>query len=393
MSRPKLLIVTTVPQTMATILRDQPRFLSQAFDVTLATSPGHELSAVARNEEVPVEVVPMARGIDPADDVRSVVRMIRLIRRLRPQAVHSYTPKAGLITMTAAAFCRVPVRIHTFTGLIFPARTGLKRALLKWTDRITALCATRVIPEGDGVRRDLQRFAITRKSLEIIANGNIAGVDTSHFDPDDEHVKKAAQNLATEIGLEETDRVFCFVGRLHPDKGLKELLEAFAMLPPNARLVVVGAIDESAPIDAETQRGLEQARIHKIGFLEDIRLALAISDVLVLPSYREGFPNVILQAGAMCLPVIATNVSGCNEFVIPGVNGWLVEPRESEALFSAMREAMALRREQLRAMGQKSRRRVKERHERLAYWQSLRRFYEAEIRPLNDQHPIPLAER
>jgi glycosyltransferase involved in cell wall biosynthesis len=95
----------------------------------------------------------------------------------------------------------------------------------------------------------------------------------------------------------------------------------------------------------------------------------------------------------MCLPVIATNVSGCNEFVIPGVNGWLVEPRESEALFSAMREAMALRREQLRAMGQKSRRRVKERHERLAYWQSLRRFYEAEIRPLNDQHPIPLAER
>src|SRR5687768_15875483 len=119
MSVPKLLIVTTVPETLATILHDQPRFLSQRFDITLATSPGDEFTAVAQNEQVPVELVPMVRGIDLAADVRSIARMTRLIRRLRPDAVHSYTPKAGLVAMTAAALCWVPVRIHTFTGLIF----------------------------------------------------------------------------------------------------------------------------------------------------------------------------------------------------------------------------------------------------------------------------------
>lgn len=393
MNRAKLLIVTTVPETFATILRDQPRFLAERFQVTLATSPGNELAAVADNEQVPVEPVGMVRGIDLAADVRSIAQMVGLIRRIKPDAVHSYTPKAGLVAMAAAALCRVPVRIHTFTGLIFPAKSGFKRGLLKWTDRVTALCATRVIPEGDGVRSDLQRFAITRKPLRIIGNGNIAGVDTAHFDRDDEHVKKAAQNLAKEIGVGEKDRVFCFAGRLHPDKGLTELIQAFRALPKNAHLLVVGAIDKSSPISAHTERELDHPRIHQLGFLADIRPALAISDALVLPSYREGFPNVILQAGAMCLPVIATDVSGCNEFVIPGVNGWLVEPRESDALFSAMREAMALRREQLKEMGQKSRRRVKERHERRDYWQSLRRFYDEELRPFENQQPIPLADR
>lgn len=232
MSTSKLLIVTTVPETLATILRDQPRFLSQRFDVTLATSPGSELTAVVENERVPVELVPMVRGIDVPADVRSIARMARLIRRVKPDAVHSYTPKAGLVAMTAAALCRVPVRIHTFTGLIFPVSSGLKRAVLKWADRLTASCATRVIPEGEGVRRDLERFGITRKPLHVIGYGNIAGVDTSHFSSDDEDVKRAAQRLAAEIGLQGTDRVFCFIGRLHRDKGLKELVQALLPAAP-----------------------------------------------------------------------------------------------------------------------------------------------------------------
>ena len=392
MSRLKLLIVTTAAETLATILRDQPRFLAQQFDVTLATSPGKEVTAVAQNELVPVELVPLVRGIDVAADVVSIARMAKLIRRVSPDAVHSYTPKAGLVAMTAAALCRVPVRIHTFTGLIFPVHSGLKRAALQWADRLTASCATRVIPEGEGVKRDLQRFAITRKPLHLIGHGNIAGVDTAHFDPDDEAMKSAAQRLAAEIGLESRDRVFCFIGRLNRDKGLKELGQAFGKLPPNARLVIVGAADESAPIDPATKRGLDRPRIHQLGFQPDVRAALAVSDVLVLPSYREGFPNVILQAGAMRLPVLATNVSGCNEFVTSGVNGWLVEPRDSDALGRAMSEAMTLPREQLDAMGEESRRRVKERHERIAYWQALCRFYEAELEPLVSQQPGALAD-
>ena len=393
MSAPKLLIVTTVPQTLAMILRDQPRFLAQRFDVTLATSAGEELAAVAENERVRIEVVPMFRGIDPVADIRSIVLMAKLIRKLGPDAVHSYTPKAGLVAMTAAAFCRVPIRIHTFTGLIFPVHSGLKRALLKWADRLTAFCATLVIPEGDGVKRDLQRFAITRKPLHVIGHGNIAGVDTSHFSPDRQDVKEPAQRLATEIGLKDTDRVYCFVGRLHRDKGVKELVRAFNRLAPNARLLIVGNADETAPIDAATRSGLEQPRIHLLGFQQDVRPALAIAHVLVLPSYREGFPNVILQAGAMRLPVLATDVSGCNEFVSHGANGWLVEPRNGDALFKAMQEALVLPKEQLEAMGEEGRRRVRERHERFDYWQSIGRFYEAKLRLLADQQPMPPAER
>src|SRR4029453_6130556 len=139
-----------------------------------------------------------------------IFRMTRLIRRLRPDAVHSYTPKAGLVAMTAAALCRVPVRIHTFTGLIFPVHSGVKRAALMWADRLTAWCATRVVPEGEGVQRDLQRFAITRKPLQVIGHGKIAGADTAHFSPDDDEVKSAAQRLAAEIALQAPDRVFCF---------------------------------------------------------------------------------------------------------------------------------------------------------------------------------------
>lgn len=382
MTVPRLLIVTTTPETFATILRDQPRFLAERFDVTLATSPGDEWPAVANNEQVAVELVPMVRGLDPFADVRSISRMIRLIRKLKPDAVHSYTPKAGLVAMTAAAFCRVPIRIHTFTGLIFPVHSGFKRALLKWADRLIAFCATRVIPEGEGVRRDLRRFAITKKPLNVIGHGNIAGVDTTHFNPDDKEVKRTSGRLAAELGLRDGDRLFCFAGRLNRDKGLKELVEAFRALPTNARLLIVGEADQTAPVDEATLKALKHSRIHELGFLNDIRPALAISEIFVLPSYREGFPNVILQAGAMRLPVIATNVSGCNEFVTPGSNGWLVDPRDSGALSTAMLEALVLPPDQLNAMGDESRRRVKERHERLDYWRSLGRYYEAAFQGL-----------
>ena len=379
MSAPKLLIVTTVPQTLATILRDQPRFLSQQFDVTLATSPGPEWAKVAANEQVPVELVPMARGVNPIADLISIARMIRLIRRLRPDAVHAYTPKAGLVTMVAAALCRVPVRIFTFTGVMFPFHSGLKHWLLIWLDRLIASFATCIVPEGEGVKRELLKFAITKKPLEVIGHGNIAGVDTDSFDPDARGVKEASERLAVELGLGGADRIFCFVGRLSREKGLVELAQAFGTLPGSAHLLIVGALDERAPIDAHALPGLDHPRIHRLGFQDDIRPALAASDVLILPSYREGFPNVILQAAAMRLPVLATDICGCNEFVSPGVNGWLVEPRDAKALAAAMREALTLPPDALKAMGEAGRRRVKERHERRAFWDSLGRFYEAEL--------------
>jgi glycosyltransferase involved in cell wall biosynthesis len=374
---PRLMIVTTVPETLATILRHQPRHLSRSFEVHLVTSCGPLLTNVVEEEHAQVAIVPMVRGIHPLRDIRAIASMLRVVRRVKPDIIHSYTPKAGLVAMVAGLINRVPVRVHTFTGLIFPTAVGLKRLVLMAVDRVIACGATHVVPESQGVLRDLQEHRITRKRLEVIGYGNIAGVDTAWFHRDAPGVQSAAKQLRKFLQLKADDFVFCFVGRINRDKGISELLAAFDRLPSNAHLIVVGAVDNTAPVSNEASQLLaSHARVHALGFLDDVRPALCVSHALVLPSYREGFPNVVLQAGAMGLPVIATDVSGSNEVVEPSFNGWVVPVRQVPPLAAAMIECMnqsGLRREK---MGRNARMRVQERYERRTYLQELERFYE-----------------
>nr|WP_284060411.1 glycosyltransferase family 4 protein [Pseudomonas sp. NW5] len=374
-----LVLVTTVPQTLSTILRGQPGFLGEHFALTLVTSPDGSCEEIAAREGVPVQTVSMRRGISPLHDLLSLVRMIWLLLKLRPDAIHSYTPKAGLIAMLAGFICRVPVRIHTFTGLIFPTASGFRQRLLIQIDRLICACATRVVPEGEGVRRDLQKYAITSKPLEVIGFGNIAGVDTCFFAPWHEDVRQAAVALRRKQGIPEQAFVFCFVGRLNRDKGIDELAEAFFQGMPEAHLLIVGDVDESAPVSAEVlDRLAAHGRVHLLGFQQDVRPALMLANVLVLPSYREGFPNVVLQAGAMQRPVIATDISGCNEVITPGRNGWLVPPRDVPALGRIMREVHSMPGAALNQMGIQARQRIEARFERAAYWQRLLDFYGAQ---------------
>lgn len=389
----KLLIVTTVPETLITILRHQPRFLAMALaktvDVELVTSPGPDCIGITKTEGLTVHTVRMARGISLVSDLLSLWAMIRLLLRVRPGMVHSYTAKAGLITMLAAWICRVPVRIHTFTGLVFPTQTGMKQKLLIWMDRLTCACATKIVPEGQGVKNDLLRFDITRKPLNLIGYGNIAGVDTSHFHRRADNIEEQSRDLACRLGLSRRDFVFCFVGRLNRDKGIAELLEAFATLPEHTHLVLIGALDITAPISEHDQLVIQDhTRIHALGFLSDIRPALHLANVLVLPSYREGFPNAVLQAGAMELPVIATDINGCNEAIEPGANGWLVPPRSSSALHEAMRAALDTPPLVRRQMGVLARQRITQRFERKQHWQNMANFYTqmtGSVRPVTSE--------
>ncbi|WP_292272601.1 glycosyltransferase family 4 protein [Marinobacter sp.] len=361
---PKLVIVTTVPETLATILSGQPRWLNQQMEVHCITSPGYELERIADAEHVMVHALPMQRGISPLRDLIAIMRMWCLLLRLAPDIIHSYTPKAGLVAMLASFAARVPVRVHTFTGLIFPTATGLKRWVLVRIDRLICAAATWVVPEGEGVKRDMIASRITKKPMKVIGSGNIAGVDTNYFAP--EH----SESLQIE-GF-----VFCFVGRLNRDKGIGELVAAFLELPDSAQLLLVGQVDETAPVDSDVMAVIQQhPRIHAVGFLSDIRPALVSASVLVLPSYREGFPNVVLQGGAMALPVIASDINGCNEVIEPGFNGWLVPTKDTGALAQAMAEAMALTREELSKMGLNARRRISERFERDHYLDRLMNFY------------------
>lgn len=372
--RKKIFIVTTVPETFTSILKGQPRSLNEHYNVEIVTSPDEGARAI--DEGVKVHRVPMVRGINVFRDMISVMKMVALLYKESPFAVHSYTPKAGLVSMLAAWICRVPVRVHTFTGLIFPTQTGFKKALLIGIDRLICACATRIVPEGEGVKNDLIKAGITKKALSVIGHGNVAGVDVSYFDPDLLEVKQTSVSLFEQLNIPANSFVFCFVGRLNKDKGLKELVISFSQMPDSTHLVIVGDTDTSAPVDTASMMLLESnCRVHMLGFQGDIRPALSCADVLVLPSYREGFPNVVLQAGAMKLPALVTDISGCNEIIQPDINGWLVPPRQHHDLTAAMLRIMTLPPETRVQMGVNARKRVTSRFDRKDHLARMVQFY------------------
>lgn len=334
--RIKLLRTSTVPGSLDTFCRGLLRELSdEGYEVVAVSSPGEALDRIAARESVRTVAVPMQRRIAPLADLRSLWRLIRVFRRERPDIVHSITPKAGLLSMMAAWICRVPVRLHTFTGLVFPTATGLKQRILILTDRLTCACATHIVPEGEGVRQDLNNYRITRKPLRVLGHGNVRGINLQHYD-------RTAEVLAAAAAIRRPECfTFIFIGRLVGDKGINELIEAFTRLHsehPATRLLLVGrqepALDPLAPSTVEAIERCDA--IEAVGQQSDVRPWLAASDALVFPSYREGFPNVVIEAGAMGLPSIVTDINGSREIIIEGRNGTIIPPRSAAALHAAM---------------------------------------------------------
>lgn len=336
MAKIKLIRTSTVPVSLNTFYRGLLRELGEeGYEVVAVSSPGDALEEVARREGVRTYAVGMERHISPFKDLVSLGRLIGVLRRERPAMVHSITPKAGLLTMMAAWVCRVPVRLHTFTGLVFPTAHGLRRQLLMLTDRLTCACATHIVPEGEGVKADLIRYHITRKPLRVLGHGNIRGIDLQHYSRTAEVMRQAAEIRREGVFT------FVFVGRLVGDKGINELVEAFARLhaeQPATRLLLVGAMEAQLDPLRPATRALihDNAGVEAVGRRRDVRPYLAASDAFVFPSYREGFPNVVIEAGAMGLPSIVTDINGSREIIIEGRNGTIIPPRDVEALYRAM---------------------------------------------------------
>lgn len=335
MQKLKIIRTSTVSTSLNTFCRGTLRRLAQTYDVVAVSTPDDELHEMAQREGVRVVGVAMRRPISPLHDLRSLLRLIRVFRRERPDMVHSITPKAGLLSMIAAWVCRVPVRSHTFTGLVFPTATGLKKKTLMLTDRITCACATHIVPEGEGVKNDLINYGITRKPLRVLGYGNVRGVDMQHYNRTPE-VMAAVQPI-----MRSGVFTFVFVGRVVRDKGINELVQAFVRLnaqEPATRLILVGRFeDDLDPVLPQTRQMIEQNEaIEAVGSQADVRPWLAASDALVFPSYREGFPNVVLEAGAMGLPSIVTDINGSREIIVEGKNGVIVPPRDADALYAAM---------------------------------------------------------
>lgn len=343
-TRPRLLRITTVPISLKLLLRGQLSFFrEQGFEVLAVSDDGPEVASL-RQEGITHQVVPMTRKITPFRDLVSLFGLIKVIRRFRPHIVHTHTPKAGLLGMLAAWICRVPVRMHTVAGLPLMETSGMLKKLLILTERITYACATGVYPNSSGLKQYIQQN-IKGKSMQMIGRGSSNGIDTSFFKPTPE-LEAAAQDLRNKHHITDKDIVFSFVGRLVKDKGIGELVKAFKRLTTYSGrsgegkifLLLIGPFEQELdPLDAEDYKFLhENPQIVLAGFQSDVRPWIMASDVFVFPSYREGFPNVVMQACCLEVPCIVSDINGCNEIIRHESTGLIVKPKDEEALFTAM---------------------------------------------------------
>lgn len=332
-NKKKIIRACTVPQSLDFCEEVMERLRNEGYEMIAVTSPGPELDKLRDEKGFRCIEVPMERRISLLKDIKSLFNMISVFRKERPYMVHSMTPKAGMVCMVAGWLTGVPVRVHTFTGLVWPTSTGMKRKILMATDWLTCACATHVIPEGEGVKNDLSAH-ITKKPMKVLGFGNVKGVDMERF------------NIARFTDVQKpNDGVFrfVFVGRIVKDKGINELMEAFATLNkkyPNTKLTLVGKYESDIdPVSDETRHRIDSnPAIDACGpkYGDDLLKELVISDCHVMPSYREGFPNTPMEAGALGLPNIVTDINGSREIVVNGENGLVVPPQTVQPLYKAM---------------------------------------------------------
>ena len=380
----KLIRITTVPLSLKVLLKGQLRFMaSNGFDVKGVSSEGEELREVHENEGIAVEAITMSRKITPFQDLKSLWEMWNFLRKEKPQIVHTHTPKAGIIGMLAARLAGVPHRLHTVAGLPLMEATGTKRKILNFVEKLTYSSATMVYPNSKGLYDFILQNNFTQSNkLKIIANGSSNGIDTVFFSPD-QVTETERVTLREKLNIQPDDFVFVFVGRIVSDKGINELIKAFSELqtvenkPAGIKLLLVGGLENDLdPLNSETLAEINQNKdIISVGFQQDVRSFFAIADALVFPSYREGFPNVVMQAGAMGLPSIVSDINGCNEIIIEGENGLIIPPKNVEKLKEKML-TLAKDKNLYTKLKGNSRRMIENRYEQSVVWNALLEEYE-----------------
>lgn len=373
--RKKLIRITTDSISLDVLLKGQLRFLNDHFEVVALASDKERLIAVAKREEIREIYIKMNREISLLNDFLSLIKLIYVLKKEKPFIVHTNTPKASLLSMVAAKLCMVPNRLYSVTGLRFETVTGGKRFLLILMERITCFCATKVIPEGEGVKKSLLINRITSKPMYVLHNGNIRGVDMKFYARTPDIIETSVEKRKDYNGF-----VFCYVGRLVKDKGINELVIAFTKLysiHKNITLVLVGPEEKNLdPLNENTLALIAgHTGIKHVGMQNDVRPYLAASDAFVFPSYREGFPNVVLEAGAMGLPSIVTDINGSNEIIIEGQNGIIIPPMDEGALFQSMKYFIEHKDDEVRFMAGNARKLIETRYEQNDVWEALLEFY------------------
>lgn len=379
MTKHKLVRITTVPISLEKLLSGQLHYMRSFYDVIAVSADKENLEKLGKSQEVEVFPVEMTRKITPAQDFFAIIKLYSFLRKTKPFIVHTHTPKAGLVGMIAAKLAGVPHRLHTVAGLPLVETIGLKRKLLDFVEKVTYSCATRVYPNSLGLKYIIEKNNYCGiQKLKVLANGSSNGIDTAYFNPDlfsTEHKTEFRNSL----GIPEDDFVFVFVGRLVSAKGINEMIVAFELLQKKhsqVKLLLVGDYEKDLdPLSAFTlERIKSNTSILSVGFQSDVRPYFSISDALVFPSYREGFPNVVMQAGAMGLPSIVSDINGCNEIIIEGENGLIISVKSSQALYDAM-ELFLSDNQLFKIMKQNARSLIVSRYEQLLVWEAILQEY------------------
>lgn len=339
----KLVRITTIPLSLEKLLENQLRYMNDFYEVIAVAAEGDRLRTFGTQQGVRTFEVAMTRQITPFRDLKALWQLFWFLKKEKPFIVHSHTPKAGTIGMLAAKLAGVPHRLHTVAGLPLLETSGNKRKLLSFVEKITYACATRVYPNSNGLKEIIveEKFCVPEK-LKVIGKGSSNGINTDFFCPQLISEEQLTA-LNEQLGIYKDDFVFVFIGRIVADKGINELVEAFVRLSAENqkyKLLLVGPFEkELDPLLAETENAITtNTAIISVGYQNDVRPYFAVSNCLVFPSYREGFPNVVMQAGAMGLPSVVSNINGCNEIIISDENGIIIEPKSSEAIYFAMKK-------------------------------------------------------
>ncbi len=377
----KLVRITTIPLSLEKLLEGQLSYMNQFYQVTAVSAEKERLEKYGRDNEVNTFWVEMTRTITPLMDAKAVWKLYNYFKKEKPLIVHTHTPKAGIVGMLAAKLAGVPLRLHTVAGLPLMETTGNKRKLLDFVEKLTYKLATKVYPNSRGLKEIILKegFAEEEK-LKVLGKGSSNGIDTSYFNPSD-FSEEDKMKIRRELNLPEKDLVFIFIGRLVSEKGINELVAAFKRLQerkPELSLLLVGPFEEELdPLSEESKKTItEHPKIFITGYQADVRPYFAVSDVLAFPSYREGFPNVVMQAGAMGLASIVSDINGCNEIIVEGKNGMIIPVKDEGALFNAM-ELLAQNEDYRLRLASNSREEICKYYERKEFWQILLKEYKS----------------
>lgn len=336
MAKKKICFVVAAPTSADGFLTEQIHALRQEYDVYLAANGdyGDDWKNVDINE---FYSFPIMRKISLWKDLKALWKLFRYFRRMKFDAVHSITPKAGFICSLASFLAGVKHRSHTFTGQVWATRTGLMRSLLKSLDWVTAHLDNHIFADGQGQRQFLiLEGVVSAEKSSVMANGSICGIRTDRFNPSAE-IRRAKR---AELGIADDKVVFVFIGRLNRDKGCHELLAAFNQLVescPNAYLLMFGGDEENVSATFPNYPNLvERQNFHFYGLSNEIYNMLQAGDAFVLPTHREGFGVSVIEAQALALPVITSDAYGVVDASVEGVTGLRVPVGNVQALHHAM---------------------------------------------------------